>query len=366
MDSHFNGYKARYEILNHYMLPICQSQIVTSMNIFINLDDLFHTLHNPLINNEFQIAGKDAPKQLLSNIFNLIGHYRYWALKNQYDVKVFAVYTSTIRSFKNAIYTPEYRKHFKMINSEEYSSCFFVNHAIQNILKWLHIIAKYIPGIYIIDSKYLEPSMLPLYISDEISHMHWNMLVSRDTYDLQYSYRDKWSLLTPKGEHSQVVNQHGIWNYVNFKERVFKDEIDLRYPYSLYILAKAVVGDKYRNIPRLRRIGWKTLFKYLDAVMEENPDASDTTLKIKLIEKIKGKSELSNSVINSNLNSINVDLQKDAMLEIDKALIEEQVMDIPDYNNLQELNRTEFRQYPLNLQFLCDVNKNNKIKTPFD
>ena len=366
MDSHFNGYKARYDILNRYMLPICQSQIVTSMNIFINLDDLFHTLHNPLINNEFQIAGRDAPKQLMSNIFNLIGHYRYWALKNHYDVKVFAIFTSTIRSFKNNIYVPEYRKHFKTINSEEYASCFFVNHAIQSSLPFLPIISKYIPGIYIIDSKYIEPSIIPLYISEEISEMHWNMLVSRDTYDLQYSYRNKWNLLTPKGDYSQVVNQHGIWNYVNAKEKVFKDEVDLKYPYSLYILAKAVVGDRYRNIPRLRRIGWKTLFKYLDSVMEENPDASETTLKIKLIEKIKGKSELSNTAINNNLNSINIDLQKDAMLTIDKTLIEEQIVDVPDYNNLQELNRTKFQQCPLNLQFLCNINTVNKPKTPFD
>ena len=109
MDSHFNGYKARYEMMNSSMLPIYRSQIVTTMNIFINLDDLFHTLHNPLINNEFQICGRDAPKQLLSNIFNLIGHYRYWAVKNHYNVKVFVIHTTTLRSFKNNIYIPEYR-----------------------------------------------------------------------------------------------------------------------------------------------------------------------------------------------------------------------------------------------------------------
>ena len=109
MDSHFNSYKARYELLNKYMLPICRSQIVHTMNIFINLDDLFHIMHNPLINSEFQICGKDAPIQLLSNIFNLIAHYRYWAIKNHYDCKVYAIYTSTIRSFKNNIYIPAYR-----------------------------------------------------------------------------------------------------------------------------------------------------------------------------------------------------------------------------------------------------------------
>lgn len=366
MDSHFNGYKTKYEMLNHYMLPICKSQIVNSINIFVNLDDLFHLMHNPLINNEFQICGKDAPKQLISNIFNLLGHYRYWAIKNHYDVKVFGIYTTTIRSFKNNIYLPNYREHFKRINQIENASCYFVNNALEQAIPLLQIIAKFIPGVYLIDSKYLEPSMVPLFITDELEEANWNLLVSRDSYDLQYSYRNHWSLLTPKGEYSRVVNQHGIWNYINYKERVFKDEIDLKYPYELYILAKAAVGDKYRSIPRLRKIGWKTLFKFLDAVMEENSFASDVTLKLKLIEKIKGKSRLSNEEINNNLSSINIELQKQAMMEIDRTLISSQIIDVPDFDNLQELNRIQFMSYPLNLQFLCNNSQERSIKTPFD
>lgn len=368
MDSHFNGYKARYEILNKYMIPICNSQIVHSMNIFINLDDLFHTLHNPLINNEFQICGKDAPKQFISNVFNLIGHYRYWAIKNHYDCKVFCVYTTTIRSFKNNIYIPDYRDKFKKINAIENAGCYFINNTLEASLPMLQIIAKYIPDIYMIDSKYLEPSMIPLFISDEVSNMNWNLLVTRDPYDLQYSYRNKWNMLIPKGDYSNVVNQTGIWDYVNRKERVYKedDNVVLNYPYDLYILARSIVGDKYRSIPRLRKIGWKTLFKYLDQIMKENPSASDTTLKLKLIEKVKGKSGLTNEDINKNLNSINIELQKDAMLEIDKTLITSQIIDVPDFDNLQELNRTQFVKYPLNLQFLCNENQSNKPKSPFD
>lgn len=366
MDSHFNGYKARYEIMNKYMHPICNSQIVKSMNIFINLDDLFHLMHNPLVNNEFQICGKDAPKQLISNIFNLIGHYRYWAIKNHYKCKVFCTYTSTIRSFKNNIYLPQYREKFKQINAIENAGCYFVNNALDMALPLLSIISKHIPDIYIIDSKYIEPSMIPLYISEEVSKMDWNILVTRDPYDLQYSYRNKWSMLIPKGDYSRVINQTGIWDYINHKEKIFKDEnVTLKYPYELYILARAIVGDKYRSIPRLRKIGWKTLFKYLDQIIKENPSASVTTLKLKLVEKVKGKSSLTNDTINNNLNSINIDLQKDAMLEIDKTLITSQLVDVPDYDNLQELNRTQFLKYPLNLQFLCNDNL-NKQTSPFD
>lgn len=367
MDSHFNGYKARYELLNKYMIPICSSQIVHNMNIFINLDDLYHVMHNPLINTEFQVCGKDAPKQLIANVFNLIAHYRYWAVKNHYNCKVYCIYTSTIRSFKNNVYISQYRNKFKKINAIENAGCYFVNNAIELANPMIGIISKYIPDVYIIDSKYLEPSMIPIFIQDEVNQADWNLLISRDSYDLQYSYRNKWSMISPKGEYSRVVNQTGIWDYVNYKEKIYTDDVVLNYPFDLYILARAIVGDSYRSIPRLKRIGWKTLFKYLDQIMEENPSASTTTLKIKLIEKVKGKSGLTNTDINNNLSVINVDLQKEAMMEIDKTLITSQLIDVPDYENLQELNRTQFLKYPLNLQFLCNTsNINPKYTSPFD
>lgn len=365
MDSHFNGYKVKYDILNQYMLPICNSQIVHSMNVFINLDDLFHMMHNPLIDNEFQICGRDAPKQLIANIFNLIAHYRYWCIKNHYQCKVYAIYTTSFRSFKNAVYLPNYRDKYKKIYAKENSSYYFVNNAIELAIPMLPIIGKYIPDVYLVDSKYLEPSMIPLYISDEKSPMDWNLLISRDPYDLQYAYRNRWNMVIPKGEYSRVINQEGIWDYVNHKERVFSEEVVLRYPYNLYILSRAVVGDTYRSIPRLRRIGWKTLFKFLDQVISENPDAGETTLKLKLIEKIKGKSSLSNTEFNNNLSAINIDLQKDAMLELDHTLIDSQLIDVPDFDNLQEINRVQFMKYPLNLQFLCNTQE-KKTKNPFD
>jgi hypothetical protein len=334
------------------------------MNIFINLDDLFHNIHRPLVNNEFQVCGKDSPKQFISNVFNLLGHYRYWCIKNNFKCKVYGVYTSTMRSFKNNIYNVDYRKKFKDINSESNSQYYFINDTLKVSLPIITAISKFIPDVYIIDSKYLEPSIIPLYITKDNSFGDWNLLITRDPYDLQYAYRNKWSVISPKGEFSKVINQEGIWNYVNIRENVFKDEVDLHYPYSLYIFAKTVVGDKYRSIPRIRKIGWKTLFKYLDDIKGKYPNATDTTLQLKLIELLKGK-QITDSTLNDNLNTINIELQLDNLIEIDKTSINVQINDVPDYENLKELNRTQFMQYPLNLQFLCNQITDVKQKTPF-
>lgn len=364
MDSHFNAYKVRYEQLNSFIQPIRLSQIVRNVNVFINLDDFFHNLHRPLINNEFQVCGRDAPKQFISNVFNLIGHYRYWCIKNGLGCKVYGIYTSTTRSFKNNIYIPDYRQRFKDINNEANAKYYFINDTIKTSLPIIPVIANYIPDIYLIDSKYLEPSIIPLYISTEVHPADWNILISRDSYDLQYAYRNKWTIISPKGDYSQAINQEGIWNYINFRENVYKNEIDLHYPYSLYIYAKAVVGDKYRSIPRLRKIGWKTIFKYMDTILEENPNSTDTTLQLKLIDLLKAK-QVTDKALNDNLNTVSIDLQIENLIEIDKTSITIQLNDVPDYENLKQLNRTQFIQYPLNLQFLCNQMSDNK-KSPWD
>lgn len=368
MESYFHGYSIKYETLDKWMYPLSRTTRIKSINIFISLDDLFHSFHNEPVNGIFQMAGQDAAIQLVSYTINLIAHYRFWAIKHNLSVKVFGIFTSTLRSFKNNVYIPNYRKYFKMKNSMECTSCYFVNTAIQAGIPVIQTIAKYTPGIYIIDSKYLEPSMVPLYIAEDLYKADWNILISKDTYDVQYAFKNKWSMLSPKRNFMSVVDRKGVWNYVAMKDNAFKQSefegLHLLYPFELFILAKAVVGDKYRSIPRLKRFGWKTVFKYLDAIMEENKDASITTLKIKFIEMMK-KKNITNQELNCNLSSINIDRQKESMLEIDRSLIYSQIVDIPDYDNLQEINRTRFMQYPLNLKFLCN---NSKMMqgNPFD
>ena len=49
MDAHFNAYKARYEILDQHIRFIAQTQYVKSMDIFINLDDVLHNMHRPIV-----------------------------------------------------------------------------------------------------------------------------------------------------------------------------------------------------------------------------------------------------------------------------------------------------------------------------
>lgn len=351
MEIHFNAYKCKYDSLNSWIKPYTNTMNINKVRIFINMDDFFHTLFKPTINNEFETYGKEVHKQFLSNVFNLLGHYRNWALKNRYDVEVYGFYSSA-DVFKNHIYHEEYRKKASSyLHSNKY---FYIRDAIMNSLEMIQFICNYIPKIYMIDTKYLEPSILPLYITQSKEKVDLNILFSRDIYDLQYAYQDKWVYISPKGDNSSFIHRGNMWQYINYKEHIYSEDIELNYPYNMLILAKAIVGDKYRDIPRLRSIGWKTLFKYLNQIQLRVEEDSYILLEMELKELLKGRL-INDALLQKSISCIDIEEQVSILTEIDKMIIDRQIIDIEDYENLKMLNKTRFSSYPLNLKMLCDV-----------
>ena len=372
MDIHFNSYKARYDMLDQSFALVKNSRIIRNVNIYINLDDLIHTLHKPTTNNEFQLAGKDAVKMYISNVLNLIGHYRYWVIKRcKLPCKVFAIYTTTDHNFKNNLYIGKYRNRFRDIMDESNGSFYFINQVIKKAEPVLRIMSKYIPDVYLIDSRYIEPSVVPAYIQT-IENADWNYYITRDPYDLQYTFRDKWTMISPKGDNTRVLSTDSIWNYINEKEHVYRDMVDLKYPFSLYNYAKSVVGDRYRSIPRLHKIGWKTLFKYLDKVVEGTDSKTPEAILKQRFADIMTSKKVEPNEFNDNLLSIDLDYQLNSFLVIDHELIRNQIIDIPDYENLKMLNKEQFYLYPINLEFLtyrvndARMQNTSRYKSPFD
>lgn len=350
MDIHFNAYKCKYESMTQWIQPHIRSRTVRSVRFFINLDDFFHTLFKPATNNEFEACGNTASKQFLSNVFNLIAHYRWWAIKSRFEVEVYAYYSDS-DSYHNGIYLDEYRKKASDYLIE--NKYFYVKEAIKDSLDMIKAISDYIPKVYVINTLHIEPSIIPGYITKTKPDVDLNILISRDIYDLQYAYRDKWVFISPKGDNSSFVHRDNMWEYINYKEKIFSEKRDVHYPYKMLILARAIVGDKYRNIPRLRSIGWKTLFKYLDKIQEDMNDNSYIVLEMRLRDLLKGKL-VEESKLQKNINCIDIDFQVNTMTEIDKTIIDRQIVDIEDFENLKMLNKMKLSSYPLNLKFLCD------------
>lgn len=347
MNRFFNGYKIRYEQLQN-LLPMKMSR--SKINIFINLDDFFHKLHRPIVEKEFQSTGGSVHRQMVSNIFNLVGHYRNWAFKQGASPSIFLIYTSG-KVFKNQTRIHGYRGYYDKITDRSNIKFFTLNSAIDAAIPLIPVIAKYINHVYAIDSHYLEPSILPYYLS-QTNPADYNLLVSRDPYDLQYTGLNNWSIILPKGDESIVVYKGNLWDHICFTEKI--DDTVYFHP-EMYLWAKAILGDRYRSIPKLTRTGWKTVFKYLKTVSRKDESSETLDLQLnKLVEYID-TCKIDNTDVNNNMYCSSVKQQVEAMFESDKAIVDQQIIDMVDYAGLKSLNDTVFREYPLNILMLRDV-----------
>lgn len=352
MDRYFHAYKIKYNLLNTYMRPIRNTQIIRDMNIFINLDDFYHILHRPMSNREFQIISNNASKQMTSNIFNLIGHYKNWATKNGIKATVYLVYTTASKTFKNNIHISSYRDHYFNINSPSNGDYYFINTAINGAKDIIPVIAKYLRNIYAIDSKYLEPSTVPYYLSKKYPK-DWNILVSRDEYDLQYCCLDKFSVISPKGDNSTFLTKQTMWDHLIAKENI-KIDHSFHYDPKLFTTMKAIAGDRYRGIPRLKRCGWKTIFGYLAEIGRFDDSSKEMyALQENNLCDLIIKKNVDIDDLNKNIYCINVVQQVNAFLGVDNAIIDSCIEDMEDFTALNQANSKIFGEFPLNLNMLC-------------
>ena len=360
MERIFNAYKIRYNVLNPQMLPIRASRKVNSINIYINIDDFFHKLHRPDTDKEFQATGKDAPKQVVSNFMNLVGHYKNWAVKERLNPTIYLFYT-TSKTFRNSMYIPEYRSHYNVITNQLNQDFFYVNTTMKDSFDILQIITKYIPKVYSIDSNYVEPSVVPLYLS-EINPADFNLLVSRDIYDLQYTYMNKWGVIIPRGEVSPLIIKGNLWDYIRAKEKIEKE---FYYHPETFIWAKAILGDKYRGIPKLTRTSWKTVIKYLDEFgsSKDNNSIEILELQLKRLGDYISSKKIVDTDFNNNLFCTSIKQQLDSLMEVDKIMMRQQLTDMEDTQALHQANNTIFKECPLNLQFLLRATAYNTNPT---
>ena len=137
MDARFNAYKVKYDNMDLMTRPIFISQKIDRANIFISLDDIYSRLKNSQVNREFQCCGNLATKQMISNILNLVAHYREWAVRKKINVKMI-VYYSTSSIFESKSIYKGYRDYYNERNDINNPDCFFINNC--NILMCVNMI----------------------------------------------------------------------------------------------------------------------------------------------------------------------------------------------------------------------------------
>ena len=353
MDAYFNSYKIKFSIIEKYLLPLKRSYPIKKVNVFINLDDVFHRLHKPYENDVILSSGAGIDKSMIANVLNLCAHYRQAFVRQGWITSVYAFYTSIYNGeFRNELYIKNYRKHYFDISAPSNEDFYAINSCIHTSLELMNVITQYIDGVYLIDSRQIEPSVMPYYITENIRPSDWNFIITRDMYDFQYISYPKWSIFYAHPLQYSYINSDSIWNSVIDLENMDPPPIIKNFPPEFYQISLYVIGDKYRNIPKIRRVGWKSMFGLLQQLQEQTIGLTPAEADAFMIPILGGKDTAIK--FHSNIAAVNVKYQSQLISEIDKATFLSSFIDIDDRQNLSNLTRIYFKDYPINLGFLLN------------
>lgn len=365
LDIRFNVYKVKYDTLDRLTHALFRSQKISNVNIFISLDDIYWHCRNGQSNHEFQCCGNMASKQLVSNVLNLMAHYREWAVRKKLNVKVYAYYT-TATVFENRTIMHDFRSSYNRRNDLSNADCYYVNNCIREAAPVLKTVTQYIDGVYIVDTRGMEPSAFPYLFTSELSEnvTDWNFLISRDIVEFQYSYYDKFSVIYPKGDDSMLLDTPTTWNFIAKREKVESNYL-YKYPDTFLPITLSIVGDKKRSIPKIRGLSWRTLMNMMDTVITENPGLDPYSHAMKFLDNMESKNYDMN-MIQTNLTLVQPTFNAVLASDVVKESIKLQFIDTPDYNSLMELNRNPdlFASCPINIRFLTRVEDVKNI-SPF-
>ena len=355
MDAYFNAMKIKFNDLNMLTDNIFEHSHIKSVNLFINLEDINSRFRNVKMNKEFQCCGAGAFKQYASNVFNLIGHYKQWLNRLKVIPRIYVYYTTATAGFTSNALVPGYRTKYVEKSSVLNADCYYVNNTINAADSLIKDIYPFINGVYIIDSKGEEPSVIPYLISQE-KPADWNFVLSKDRVDLQYCLYDKFSILYPSSTYGpQLINSGNLWTFIAQKEYIASPHISQFEP-KLYFTILGIVGNTFRGVTKLKRIGWKTIFDYLDEVWEKDGDHSLFTMIDAIEEKVASKGQDTVDQFMSNMLALSMKSRYETMNKASKELILMQIVDTPDIESLQQINRDPmiFGNYPMNLKFLTE------------
>ena len=377
IDIAFNMFKVKYLTLNNLFKKFDMSKM-KSVNLFINLESVIGPIYRESFEETLSTCTKsefdDNSKCFISNIINLAAHYRAYFTRCRLVSNIIFYITDTYsdpRLLTNRINNPKYRKYFfdKYVYDDKFRR---INDIMNNAVSYAKTIADYIDRVFIVYSSTVEASTIPFILKDDPKlKANLNLFLTKDKYDLQY-VNHKGIIIWPDKEESVILSRRNVMSFLRYKNDM--DEADVRVNISprLIPFMIAVLGNKKRNIEKIKGIGFKKLYKsienlYLNGYIDD--DIPSSLNYESLNELIKDKQGFMPLVIKDKIgyNYMTTDVERQAKLVqgSEVVLIKDMIINKFDNGNIKRLNDKVFNDYPIQLQELRNYDK-DLFKSPFE
>ena len=324
------------------------------LNLFINFETILKNLSSTMdIDKKIILNEKEFAVIMVSDILNLAAHYRRFFVENGTPTRVFIYMTDySTEEYQQFAYNQDYRSYFQMKYNCNPKYLDMKRIMEEQIIPMVKKIVDFIPNVYFITTKNIENSLVPYIISKEDS-TYKNIIVTGDVVDTQYGFDNGFLCFYFKRSQLYSSITYTLRGFLREIIKKQKDDYQMEINYYsnkyFYILLLCCLGEKYRSIEPIYKVGSSTLMKFINDGLNENKITPKTS-SIELLQTIFGM-DIQREVYN-NFNCLNLELMYELLSEEDKFSITSQMTDKSDNNSLISLNRTMFTEHPLMLQEL--------------
>ena len=356
MEPVFNLFKVKFSKLDSLLENECPELYPgAKVNVFINFEMVLRKLRAKNIEEYLRTKNEDRVFEMISCIVNLISHYRLFFSKNKLYTNVYVYVNHPFDAYyKNRVINPDYRKHYEHRFTGD-ANTYTLNKTLETSIPFVKIILDYIENVYFIQSHAVESSLVPLIINEQPNDAVANFIISNDRYDYQYALKG-YRIIRPKKDESYLVTKNNLLHILKMEERV-GSKIDV--PMTLYPFILSLLGDKERNIDKIRGVGLSSLLTLLEKAIKDKlitPEMYNINLLSMVINEEYRKMLL------NNFYCIDLDTQRSLFNTMDIHAITDQLVNKFDNVSLKILNDKYFTLYPLQLLELTSADKLIKKK----
>ncbi|MDG5786775.1 hypothetical protein QA612_04670 [Evansella sp. AB-P1] len=338
--------KSKFVVLDEILRPMVDGKGET-VHFYVDVHALVKSLYTPSSLKIFDSLsdGKDVQdvcSELASELLNIAGHYRrYCATRLGKRTAIYFYYTYDRSKLLTEVHH-EYKKKlyekYKTNINEKYSR---MNRILIESLKIAKLVGEYIPNIYFIDSKHLEPNVVPYHFIENMNDEQFfdtDLVISNDELNWQMANHFGVYVLTTKGAYSSIITSDDLIDLFLGKNA---DAVDHQVSNDFYSYFYALKGHSQYSVKGIPKYGAKRTVELLkEAVhnkiipntrIDDFQSLTDTLIEGKLLPREYG------NVVNTNFQLLDIPTAYSRISEDEKALIlDSQVVDRHD---LKERNR---------------------------
>lgn len=344
----------RYATLTSLLKDANKLTRSTRVNFFVNLEPIFRRMMTKKNMEELKVRKDDRILEMVSDIINIAAHYRAYFTHNHIESNVYLYFGNmTTTKYTNKKYNEHYRNYYRTKFTGVESR------PLYNILKdsfdLVRTIITFIEGVYFIQPKNVEPSVIPYHIiqTQEVKADE-NYILTNDPYEYQYVNLG-FNILRPNMENTKLITRDNVIEQLKLEHKILT-EGDINPVYIPFI--QSFLSDRFRNISGIMRVGFAKAMKMFNLAIDEHILSPDT-VSITMVETVLND-EWKEYILN-NYNCIDIPTQYRKMKLLDQNYLNDQLEDKFDNPSLKKLNDEYFTDHPL---MLMELNKHKLKEKP--